>query len=245
VNSKNWFGTIITKTLEKVEPTRASGPKEEIKHKNNNGLELELSSTPMEQGIKVKLKMANSMDWEEWLTQMEISIKASGKTEWLMDLELFVILKAASMRVNGMKISSTEKVLNTGIIIRSNMRVILSKEKKLVKVNSNVKEVHTQEILLMVNSMEKGHIILLIQERFIRVVLFRINLMEKERWLGLIKANTSENLKMEWCKERVRENIKMEISIMASGLMINQMVLEKCSTQKLKQMLRAFGKTES
>jgi hypothetical protein len=51
--------------LEKVEPTRASGPKEEIKHKNNNGLELELSSTPMEQGIKVKLKMANSMDWEE------------------------------------------------------------------------------------------------------------------------------------------------------------------------------------
>ena len=61
------------------------------------------------------------------------------------------------------------------------MRVILSKEKKLVKVNLNVKEVHTQGILLMVNSMEKGHIILLIQERFIRVVLFRINLMEKER----------------------------------------------------------------
>ena len=56
---------------------------------------------------------------------MEISIKASGKTEWLMVLELFVILKAASMRANGMKISSTEKVLNTGIIIRSNMRVIL------------------------------------------------------------------------------------------------------------------------
>jgi len=245
VNSKNWFGTIITKTLEKVEPTRASGPKEEIKHKNNNGLELEQSSTPMEQGIKVKLKMANSMDWEEWLTQMEISIKDSGKTEWLMVLELFVILKAVSMRANGMKISSTEKVLNTGIIIRSNMRVILSKEKKLVKANSNVKEVHTQGILLMVNSMEKGHIILLIQEKFIRVVLFRINHMEKERWLGLIKANTSENLKMEWCKERVRENIKMEISIMASGLMINQTVLEKCSMQKLKQMLRAFGKTES
>jgi hypothetical protein len=61
------------------------------------------------------------------------------------------------------------------------MRVILSKEKKLVKVNSNVKEVHTQGILLMVNSMEKGHIILLIQERFIRVVFFRINHMEKER----------------------------------------------------------------
>lgn len=112
---------------------------------------------------------------------MEISIKASGKTEWLMVLELFVILKAASMRANGMKISSTEKVLNTGIIIRSNMRVILLKEKKLVKVNLNVKEVHTQGILLMVNSMEKGHIILLIQERFIRVVLFRINHMEKER----------------------------------------------------------------
>jgi deoxyadenosine/deoxycytidine kinase len=36
-----------------------------VKHKNNNGLELELSSTPMEQGIKVKLKMENSMDWEE------------------------------------------------------------------------------------------------------------------------------------------------------------------------------------
>jgi hypothetical protein len=112
---------------------------------------------------------------------MEISIKASGKTEWLMVLELFVILKAVYMRANGMKISSTEKVLNTGIIIRSNMRVILSKEKKLVKVNSNVKEVHIQGILLMVNSMEKGHIILLIQERFIRVVLFRINHMEKER----------------------------------------------------------------
>jgi hypothetical protein len=112
---------------------------------------------------------------------MEISIKDSGKTEWLMVLELFVILKAVSMRANGMKISSTEKVLNTGIIIRSNMRVILSKEKKLVKANSNVKEVHTQGILLMVNSMEKGHIILLIQERYLRVVLFRINLMEKER----------------------------------------------------------------
>ena len=112
---------------------------------------------------------------------MEISIKASGKTEWLMVLELSVILKEVYMKASGMKISSTEKVLNTGIIIRSNMRVILSKEKKLVKVNSNVKEVHTQGILLMVNFMVKGHITLLIQERYLRVVLFRTNHMEKER----------------------------------------------------------------
>lgn len=98
-----------------------------------------------------------------------------------MVLELSVILKEVSMKAIGMKISSTEKGLSTGIIIKSNMRVILLKEKKQGKVNLNVKEVHTQEILLMDNSMGKGHIILLIQERYLRVVLFRINHMEKER----------------------------------------------------------------
>ena len=65
MNSKNLFGTIITNTLEKKEPTRASGPNEEIKHKNDNGLELEQSCTPMDQIIKVKQKMTNSIDWEE------------------------------------------------------------------------------------------------------------------------------------------------------------------------------------
>ncbi len=53
------------KTLEKVEPTKASGPKEERKIKNNNGLELELLSTQMELSIKGRQKMENSMDWEE------------------------------------------------------------------------------------------------------------------------------------------------------------------------------------
>lgn len=65
MNSKNLFGTIILKTLEKAEPTKASGPKEERKIKNNNGLELELLSTQMEQSIKGRQKTENSMDWEE------------------------------------------------------------------------------------------------------------------------------------------------------------------------------------
>jgi len=77
------------------------------------------------------------------------------------------------------------------------MRVILSKEKKLGKINLNVKEVHTQEILLMVNSMVKGHIIFLIHEKYLRLVFFRINYMEKERLLGQIKSYISENLKIE------------------------------------------------
>ena len=83
---------------------------------------------------------------------MEISIKDNGKMEWLMVLELFVILKEVSMRVNGLKISNMVRELSTGTIIRSNMKEISLKEKNRVKVNSNVKEVHLLEILRMVNS---------------------------------------------------------------------------------------------
>lgn len=49
---------------------------------------------------------------------MEISIKDNGKMEWLMEWELFVILKEVSMRVNGLKISNMVRELSTGIIIR-------------------------------------------------------------------------------------------------------------------------------
>jgi hypothetical protein len=112
---------------------------------------------------------------------MEISIKDNGKMEWLMVLELFVILKEVSMRVNGLKISNMVRELSTGTIIRSNMKEISLKEKNRVKVNSNVKEVHLLEILRMVNSTVREYITLLIRERYTGVVLFTISLMEKEK----------------------------------------------------------------
>ena len=49
---------------------------------------------------------------------MEISIRANGKTEWLMALELFVTLKEVSMMANGSKISNMVRELSTGTIIR-------------------------------------------------------------------------------------------------------------------------------
>lgn len=78
---------------------------------------------------------------------MEIFIKVNGKMEWLMELELFVILKEVSMMENGLKISNMERELNIGIIIRLSMKEISLKVKKQEKVNSNVKEVRIQVIL--------------------------------------------------------------------------------------------------
>ena len=78
---------------------------------------------------------------------MEIFIKVNGKMEWLMELELFAILREVSMKENGLKISNMERELNIGIIIRLSMKEISLKVKKQEKVNSNVKEVRIQVIL--------------------------------------------------------------------------------------------------
>ena len=78
---------------------------------------------------------------------MEIFIKVNGKMGWLMELELFVILREVSMKENGLKISNMERELNIGIIIRLSMKEISLKVKKQEKVNSNVKEVRIQVIL--------------------------------------------------------------------------------------------------
>ena len=77
---------------------------------------------------------------------MEIFIKVNGKMEWLMELELFAILREVSMKENGLKISNMERELNIGIIIRLSMKEISLKVKKQEKVNSNVKEVRIQVI---------------------------------------------------------------------------------------------------
>jgi hypothetical protein len=78
---------------------------------------------------------------------MEIFIKVNGKMGWLMELELFVILREVSMMENGLKISNMERELNIGIIIRLSMKEISLKVKKQEKVNLNVKEVRIQVIL--------------------------------------------------------------------------------------------------
>jgi hypothetical protein len=128
---------------------------------------------------------------------MEIFIKGNGKMVWPTDKVLSVILRVVFMKENGMKINSMVKEQNTGIIIKSNMKEISLKGKKQVEVNLNVKEVLTLEILLMVSSTDKAHTILQILVRYIKVVLFKINPMEKEKWHGQIKVNTLEILKME------------------------------------------------
>lgn len=112
---------------------------------------------------------------------MEISIKGNGKMEWLTEQEHSVILRVVFMKENGLKTNSMEKELSTGIIIKSSMKEISLKVKKQVKVNSNVKEVLTLEILLMVSFTDKVLIILQILVRYIKVVLFKINPMEREK----------------------------------------------------------------
>lgn len=112
---------------------------------------------------------------------MEISIKVNGKMVWLMELVHSVILREVFMKENGLKTNSMEREQSTGIIIRSNMKEISLKVKKLAKVNSNVKVVLTPEISLMDSSTDKVLIILQILVRYLKAVLFKINLMEKEK----------------------------------------------------------------
>jgi hypothetical protein len=64
-----------------------------------------------------------------------------------MEQEHSVILKEVFMKENGLKTSNMEKGLNTGIIIKSSMKEILLRGKKLVKENLNVKVVPIPEIL--------------------------------------------------------------------------------------------------
>ena len=112
---------------------------------------------------------------------MEIFIRVSGKMEWLMVKAHFVTIKEVFMKANGLKTNSTVKEQNIGIITKSNTMEILTKVKKLEKVNLNVKEVLIMVTLWMDNSMVREPTILLIQGRYIKEALFKTNLTVKER----------------------------------------------------------------
>ena len=99
---------------------------------------------------------------------MEIFIKDNGKTVKPTEKVSSAIPKAPSTKVIGTKTNSTVRVPNYGTLIKSNMKVISKKARRLEKENSHSMEVFTKEISSTESSMEQVNTISLTQARYMR-----------------------------------------------------------------------------
>jgi hypothetical protein len=81
-------------------------------------------------------------------------------------------------------INTMEKVRNNGTGVKSNIKEISSKAKRLVKAFSLMMAINTRETLLKVSSMVMVNIILLIQEKLMLESLPITICMDKAEWNG-------------------------------------------------------------
>lgn len=144
--AKVYTGTLTLLKFQNLKNIKDNGKKINI---NPLGLDQVLLNMRMEPNIKERLKMENLKAKADLLMKTKISTRENGKMEKLTDREYLQIKRVLATKEIGRMMFIMEKVVNNGIITKSNIQVTSLTARRQAKVFLNLKEIFMKVISQM------------------------------------------------------------------------------------------------